>query len=88
VVRDAIPSNDSVGRFFRQGSKLSVRTALAGLLLAGALNISGGIPARAQSQEACIEACKAEKKKCTDGMGTEDMCGADQKVCQKACEKN
>lgn len=83
VVRDILPSINSFGRFFRFG----LGTAFAALLLAGSLNISSSTPAQAESQEACVEACKAEKEKCKAQMGTEDMCGSDQKICEKACTK-
>jgi hypothetical protein len=56
-------------------------------MLAGALNVSGTAPAQAQSKEACVEACKVEKKKCTDQMASEEMCSADLKECTKACDK-
>jgi hypothetical protein len=87
VVRDTLPSINSFGRFFRQHSRFGLGTALAALLLAGSLTIAGNTPAQAQSQEACVEACKAEKKKCTDNMATEEMCSSDLKECTKACEK-
>ncbi len=83
MVRDTLPSINTFGRYLRFG----LGTAFATLLLAGSLNIAAGTSAQAQSKEACVEACKVEKKKCTDGMGTEDMCGADLKECTKACEK-
>lgn len=67
--------------------RIGLGTALAAILLAGSLSISGTTAAQAQSKESCVEACKAEKKKCTDGMGTEEMCGSDLKECTKACEK-
>jgi len=87
VVRDTYASINSFGRFVRQHSNFGLGTAVAALLLAGSLNISSSVLAQAQTKEACVEACKVEKKKCTDGMGTEDMCGADLKDCTKACEK-
>ncbi len=83
MVRDTLPSIVSLGRLSRFG----LGTAVAALLVAGSLSISGTTAAQAQSKEACIEACKVEKKKCTDGMGTEEMCGADLKECTQACEK-
>jgi len=87
VVRDTLPSIISLGRFGRQHSKLGLGTALAALLLAGSWTISSATFAQAQSPEACKAACKAEKKICTDQGGTEDLCGSDQKICEKACDK-
>jgi hypothetical protein len=87
VVRDTLPSINSFGRFFRQHSRFGLGTALAALLLAGSVTISGNTPAQAQSQEACVEACKAEQKKCPDRMYTQEMCEQDLKECTKACEK-
>lgn len=87
MVRDTLPSTNAFGRIFRQHSSFGLGTALAALLLAGSLTISSNAPAQAQSPEACVEACKVEKKKCTDTMNTEEMCSIDLKECTEACEK-
>lgn len=80
MVRASFPSIFSSRRFFG--------TAMAALLLAGSLNIAGVTLAQAESQEACVASCKTEKEKCLSQMGTAEMCGADQKICEKACAKN
>jgi hypothetical protein len=67
--------------------RIGLGTALAALLLAGSMSFSGMTAAQAQSKEACVEACKTEKKKCTDNMATEEMCSIDMKDCIKACDK-
>jgi hypothetical protein len=85
VVRDTFPSIETFGRRFRRSSTLGLGTILGALLLAGSLNISNSTFAWAD--EACVAACKTEKDKCLSQMGTAEMCGADQKVCEKACEK-
>lgn len=67
--------------------RIGLGTALAALLLAGSMSFSGMTAAQAQSKEACVEACKVEKKKCTDNMATEEMCSMDMKECVAACDK-
>jgi len=83
VVRDILPSINTFGRSYRFG----LGTALAAVMLAGAMNIASITLAQAETKEACIEACKVEEKKCPEKMYTKEMCDMDLKDCAKACEK-
>jgi hypothetical protein len=67
--------------------RIGLGTALAALLLTGSMSVFGTTAAQAQSKEACLEACKAEAKKCPERMYTSEMCAEDLKDCTKACEK-
>jgi hypothetical protein len=88
VVRDILPSAKAFGRIFNQHTNFGWGTALAAfVMLAGAMNVASIAVAQAETKEACIAACEAEKKKCPERMYTPEMCSMDHKECTQACEK-
>jgi predicted transglutaminase-like cysteine proteinase len=70
------------------------RTALAGVVLAGGLMISGTAYAQSSAYAqgssrdpvACTDSCRKDHDNCLAQMGTQEMCGVDQRICRKQCE--
>lgn len=75
-------------------TRFGLTAALAGVVLAGGLMVSGVAYAQsnayAQSSSkdpaACTATCQKERSSCLAQMGTPEMCGVDYKVCTRQCD--
>jgi hypothetical protein len=74
--------------------RMSVAAALAAVFLAGSLTISSHANAQSSAYAqgsskdpaVCTANCKKEYDSCLAQLGTQEMCGLDQKLCSKQCE--